>query len=38
MISLKGSVLNIKGLGSMRLELCLLCALLWRNYCLNSYL
>tara|TARA_B100000902_G_scaffold399127_1_gene468556 strand:+ start:1033 stop:1437 length:405 start_codon:yes stop_codon:yes gene_type:complete len=28
MISLKGSTLNIKGLGSMRLELCLLCALL----------
>ena len=28
MISLKGSTLNIKGLGSMRIELCLLCALL----------
>ena len=28
MISLKGSTLNIKGLGSVRLELCLLCALL----------
>jgi hypothetical protein len=28
MISLKGSTLYIKGLGAMRLELCLLCALL----------
>tara|TARA_B100001093_G_C26793671_1_gene1000145 strand:- start:364 stop:792 length:429 start_codon:yes stop_codon:yes gene_type:complete len=28
MISLKGSNLNIKGLGSMRLELCIICVLL----------